>query len=195
MQIQLLNASTYVYSLVLLHVRCTALFFSWPYEMHRRVAHTVAAVIPRTYSTERSARLHDPARVIDEETNYYGTDDVYLPRQENSDFSGYDFTTHEDNDQQHWRRLDSRGESILSGLEGSGGEVYDRMTRSPESMLRTGSLDRVVEEFTDPPAPTDPVSPQLEPEEVEEVLEWELEQSGLYGGEYRLLLYVLPALR
>jgi len=55
-------------------------------------------------------------------------------------------------------------------------------------MRRTGSLDRVVEEFAEPPAPTDPVSPQLEQEEVEEVLEWELEESGLYGGSYKRLL-------
>lgn len=152
--------------------------------MHRRVAHTVAAVIPRTYSTERLARLQDPARVVAEETNYYGTEDIYVPRQESSDlsYSGYDLTTHDDNERHHWRRLDSRGESILSGLDGPGEEEHDRLRRSPESMREGVSLNRVAEEDADPSGPTDPIDPQLEPEDVEEAIEWELEENGLYGG-------------
>lgn len=148
--------------------------------MHRRVAHTVAAVIPRTYSAERLARMQDPARVFAEETTYYGREEV--PGQDSSpDLSGYDVTTHDDNEQQHWRRLDSLGESILSGLDGSGEEEYDRMRKSPESVR--GSLNRVAEEETDPPGPADPNDPQPELEDIEEAIEWELEENGLYGGE------------
>lgn len=152
--------------------------------MHRRVAHTAvaAAVIPRTYSTERLVGLHDPTRIITEDANYYGTEDVYIPRQESSDLGGYDLTTHDDNEQQHWRRLDSRGDSILSGLEGPGEEERDRMTRSPESLHRGVSLHRVAEEGADPPASTQPTDAQFEPEDVEEAIEWELEENGLYGG-------------
>lgn len=151
-------------------------------QMHRRVAHT-AAVVPRTYSTERLTRMQDPARVVSEETNYYyGTEGDHFPQQDtSSDLSGYDVTTHDDNEQQHWRRLDSLGESILSGLDGPGEEEQDRMRHSPESMR--GSLHRVPEEDADPPAPTGPNDPQLEPEDIEEAIEWELEENGLYGGE------------
>lgn len=151
--------------------------------MHRRVAHTVAAVIPRTYSTDRLARLQDPARVAAEETNYYGTDDVYIPRRDSSDsVGGYDLTTH-DEGQQRWRRLDSRGESILSGLDGPGEEEHDWLRGSPESMLQGGTLNRVAEEDADPPASTDPDNQQLEPEDIQAAIEWELEENGLYGGE------------
>jgi hypothetical protein len=155
--------------------------------MHRRVAHTAAAVIPRTYSSvERLTRLQDPARVVPEDAGtifYYGTEDAYIPRQESSDISGYDLTgtTHDDNEQHHWRRLDSRGDSILSGLDGPGEEEQERMRRSPESMRQGGSLNRVAEEDADPP--TDPNDPQLGPEDIEEAIEWELEENGLYGGE------------
>lgn len=151
--------------------------------MHRRVAHTAAVVVPHTYSAERLARVSDPARVVPDNTNYYGTQDVYIPRQDSSDLSGYDLTHNDDNEQHHWRRLDSRGESILSGLDSPGQEELDRFRGSPESMRRGGSLIRVAEEDADPPSPTDPIDPQLEPEDAEEVIEWELEQNGLYGGE------------
>ncbi|KAG9311115.1 hypothetical protein JVU11DRAFT_9025 [Chiua virens] len=154
--------------------------------MHRRVAHTTAAVIPRTYSTERLSRLYDPARVIAEETNYYGEENVAIPTQESSELSGYDLTTHDDDEHHHWRRLDSRGESILSGLEGPGEEL-DRMRRSPESMHHASSLNRVAEEDADS-APTDPNDERLEPEDIEEAIEWELEENGLYGGSYKRLL-------
>lgn len=156
---------------------------SYNLEMHRRVTHTVAAVIPRTYSTDRLARLQDPARVVTEESNYYGAEHVYTPRQDSSEISGYDLTTHNDDGQQHWRRLDSRGESILSGLDGPGEEEHDRMRRSPESMLQGGSLNSVAEESPDPPAPTDSNNQQLEPEDIQVAIEWELEENGLYGGE------------
>ncbi|KAN0080124.1 hypothetical protein V8E55_009690 [Tylopilus felleus] len=156
--------------------------------MHRRVAHTAAVVVPHTYSAERLARVSDPARVVPDNTNYYGTQDVYIPRQDSSDLSGYDLTHNDDNEQHHWRRLDSRGESILSGLDSPGQEELDRFRGSPESMRRGGSLIRVAEEDADPPSPTDPIDPQLEPEDAEEVIEWELEQNGLYGGSYKRLL-------
>ncbi|KAG8215196.1 hypothetical protein J3R82DRAFT_8731 [Butyriboletus roseoflavus] len=153
--------------------------------MHRRVAHTAAAVIPRTYSAERLARLQDPARVVAQETTYYGREDV--PHQDSSpDLSGYDLTAHDDNEQQHWRRLDSLGESILSGLDGPGEDEHERMRRSPESIR--GSLNRVEEEDADPSAPADLNDPQLEPEDIEEAIEWELEENGLYGGSYKRLL-------
>lgn len=150
--------------------------------MHRRVTHTVAAVIPRTYSTDQLARLQDPARVVAEETNYYGSDDVYVPQHGRSDLGGYDLTTPDDHEH-HWRRLDSRGDSILSGLDGPGEEEQERMRGSPECMFSGGPLNRVVEEDTDPLAYADPNSQQLEPEDIEEATEWELEQNGLYGGE------------
>lgn len=125
--------------------------------------------------------MHDPAGVVAEETNYYGTQDVHVPRRDSSsDLSGYDVTTRDDNEQQHWRRLDSLGESILSGLDGPG-EEEDRIRKSPESMR--GSLHRVAEEDADPPAPTDPNDTPLEPEDIEDAIEWELEENGLYGGE------------
>ncbi|KAH0833935.1 hypothetical protein J3R83DRAFT_11123 [Lanmaoa asiatica] len=151
--------------------------------MHRRVAHTVAAVAPQTYSAERLARLQDPARVVAEETNYYGTEGVH---DSGSDLGGYDMNTHDDDEQQHWRRLDSVGESILSGLDGE--EEHDRMRKSPESMLQGASLNRVAEEDADTPVPTDSSDPQLEPEDIEEAIEWELEENGLYGGSFRRLL-------
>lgn len=154
------------------------------YAMHRRVTQTTAAVIPRTYSTDRLARLQDPTRVVAEATNYYGAEDIYIPRQDSSEISGYDVTTHDDDEQQHWRRLDSRGESILSGLDGPGEEELDRMRRSPESMHPGISLNRVAEEDPDPPAPPDPnFNQQLEPEDIQEAIEWELEENGLYTGE------------
>ncbi|KAF8550655.1 hypothetical protein OG21DRAFT_1419383 [Imleria badia] len=54
--------------------------------------------------------------------------------------------------------------------------------------MREGvSLDRVAEDVDLPP-PTDPIDPQLEPEDVEEAIEWELEENGLYGGSYKRLL-------
>ena len=152
--------------------------------MHRRVAHTAAAVIPRTYSVERLARPQDPARVVPDDAAakfYYNTEDAYIPRQDSSDISGYDLTTHDDNERHHWRRLDSRGDSILSGLDGPGEEEHERMRRSPESMRQGSSLNRVAEEDADPP--TDPNDPQPGPEDIEEAIEWELEENGLYGGE------------
>ncbi|KAF8119747.1 hypothetical protein EV363DRAFT_1461136 [Boletus edulis] len=66
-----------------------------------------------THSTERWTRLRNPTRVVVEDTDYYGNEDIYIPPQESSDLGGYDLTTHDDNEQHHWRRLDSHGESIL----------------------------------------------------------------------------------
>ena len=154
--------------------------------MHRRVAHTTAAVTPHTYSAERLARLHDPARVVPEDAAtkfYYSTEDAYNAREESSELGGYDLTTHDDHEQHHWRRLDSRGESILSGLDGPGEAEHDRIRGSPESMLQGGSLNSVAEEDAGSPAPTNPNDPELGPEDIEEVIAWELEENGLYGGE------------
>jgi len=160
--------------------------------MHRRVTHAAAAVTSHAYShshsVERLERLQDPARVVPEDAAslfYYDSahGDAYIPRQQSSHLSGYDLTATDDNEHHQWRRLDSRGESILSGLDGPGEEEQDRLRKSPESMRQGSSLDRVAEEDADPPAPTDPSDPQLEPEEIEEAIEWELEENGLYAGE------------
>lgn len=157
--------------------------------MHRRVIHAAAVTshaYSHSHSVERLERLQDPARVVPEETAslfFCDSGDAYLPRQQSSHLSGYDLTAPDDNEHHQWRRLDSRGESILSGLDGPGEEEQDRLRGSPESMRQGSSLDRVAEEDADPPAPTDPNDPQVEPEDIEEAIEWELEENGLYLGE------------
>ncbi|KAG6374113.1 hypothetical protein JVT61DRAFT_4757 [Boletus reticuloceps] len=153
--------------------------------MHRRVAQTTTVV---AHSAERWTRLHDPARVVVADTNYYGSEDIYIPPQESSNLGGYDLTTHDDNEQHHWRRLDSRGESILSGLDGPDEGEQDRFRGSPESMRRGSSLNRVAEEDANPLPPTESIDEQLEPEDIEEAIEWELAEYGLYGGSYKRLL-------
>ncbi|KIJ18098.1 hypothetical protein PAXINDRAFT_72054 [Paxillus involutus ATCC 200175] len=84
--------------------------------------------------------------------------------------------------------MDSRGESILSGL---GEEERDRMRRSPDSMRHSSPLNRVAEEEdTDAVGlvRVETIGQELEPEDVEEEVEWVLEENGLYGGSYKRFL-------
>ncbi|KIK98271.1 hypothetical protein PAXRUDRAFT_824018 [Paxillus rubicundulus Ve08.2h10] len=158
--------------------------------MHRRVASTVAAVLPQTYSWGNSSRPQDPSRVAVEDvpdTNDYGIEESYIARHRASD-SDSDVDTHEysRNAPQQWRRMDSRGESILSGL---GDEERDRMRRSPDSIRHSSPLNRVAEEEdTEAVGLVDTIGQQLEPEDVEEHIQWVLEENGLYGGSYKRFL-------
>ncbi|KAF9228146.1 hypothetical protein BS17DRAFT_773150 [Gyrodon lividus] len=154
-------------------------------KMHRRVAHTVAAVLPQTYPWGSPSRRQDPARVAVEGTNDYG-EPYTAQRVSDSDF---DVDTHDysSTGPHQWRRMDSRSESILSGLAGE--EEHDRMRRSPESMRHSSPLNRVAEEDnTDAVGLVETTGQHLEPEDLEEVIEWELEENGLYGGSYKRFL-------
>ncbi|KAF9239454.1 hypothetical protein BU15DRAFT_74605 [Melanogaster broomeanus] len=84
--------------------------------------------------------------------------------------------------------MDSRGESILSGLDGE--EEHDRMMRrSPESLRHGAPLNRVAEEeSTDAMGLDETTGQELEPEDIEEEIELELEENGLYSGSYKRLL-------
>ncbi|KAI6013904.1 hypothetical protein EDC04DRAFT_3145203 [Pisolithus marmoratus] len=151
--------------------------------MHRRVAQTVAAVLPQTYYGWDS--LRDPSRVSDEAL--YAADQ---PEASQRGTFGSDYHSdphdHSDAGRAQWRRMDSHGESILSGLTDD--EHDHRMRRSPESLRRGGSLGRVAEE-DDTEAPQDPVyGAEYDAADVDEELEWELEENGLYLGSYKRLL-------
>lgn len=105
--------------------------------MHRRVAQTVAAVLPH-YGWDG---LRDPSRVTNEA--FYAAD-RRRPNSEGSQqgASGGDYHgdphDHPDAGVAQWRRMDSHGESILSGL--SDDENDNRMRGSPESLRRSSSF-------------------------------------------------------
>ncbi|KAL4071597.1 hypothetical protein V8B97DRAFT_408045 [Scleroderma yunnanense] len=149
--------------------------------MHRRVAQTVAAVLPQTYGwgTQR-----DTARVIDDRLFEAHPTEIFSQRAEaNSDVdiaAPYDPST----GTAQWRRMDSHGESILSGL--SDDEHDHRIRRSPESMRRRVSFSSVAEE--DNAEETTAFDPPYDAADNDDELEWELEQNGLYLGSYARLL-------
>ncbi|KIJ61202.1 hypothetical protein HYDPIDRAFT_177110 [Hydnomerulius pinastri MD-312] len=160
--------------------------------MHRRVAQTVAAVLPQTYAWG-SPRQWDPARLADEGISGrhdYGSEiaGAGSGRRRTSD-SDYDTDAHDfsSGGPQQWRRMDSRGESILSGLDGE--EEHDRMRHSPESMRRGSSLGRVAEEEAVNAEAVGLIETTIQqPEDPEDDIEWELEANGLYSGSYRRLV-------
>ncbi|KIK17580.1 hypothetical protein PISMIDRAFT_223185 [Pisolithus microcarpus 441] len=157
--------------------------------MHRRVAQTVAAVLPH-YGWDG---LRDPSRVTNEA--FYAAD-RRRPNSEGSQqgISGGDYHgdphDHPDAGVAQWRRMDSHGESILSGL--SDDENDNRMRGSPESLRRASSLGRVAEEDDSEDSMALPQTPEYGVEydatDVDEELEWELEENGLYLGSYKRLL-------
>ncbi|KAI6142377.1 hypothetical protein BKA82DRAFT_4148536 [Pisolithus tinctorius] len=154
--------------------------------MHRRVAQTVAAVLPQTYYGWDS--LRDPSRVTNEV--FYAPD---RPRPSESSRRGTsssdyhsDHDDHSDTGRAQWRRMDSHGESILSGL--SDDEHDHRMRGSPESLRRGSSLCRVAEEDNAEVSRDQAYDSDYDAADVDEALEWELEENGLYLGSYKRLL-------
>ncbi|KAI6102987.1 hypothetical protein F5141DRAFT_242972 [Pisolithus sp. B1] len=158
--------------------------------MHRRVAQTVAAVLPQTYYGWDS--LRDPSRVTNEA--FYAANHHRQNSEDSQRGTSSSDTDHHGDPHDHsgtgaaqWRRMDSRGESILSGF---GDDEHDnRMRGSPESLRRTSSLGRVAEEGDAEELPQTPVyGLEYGAADVDEELEWELEENGLYLGSYEQLL-------
>ncbi|KAH7882055.1 hypothetical protein F5I97DRAFT_2068851 [Phlebopus sp. FC_14] len=152
--------------------------------MHRRVAQTVAAVLPQTHvwsGSRQAGRIADEDNLRNDE-DYYSRDvaDHITAIGQPGAESAYNVNEpYFDYSSCQWRRMDSHGESILSGLSGEDGQ--ERMRKSPESMRRGSSLGRVAEEGQIDAGEEVDVDP-------DEAVEWELEQNGLYGGSYRRLL-------
>lgn len=143
--------------------------------MHRRVAQTVAAVLPQTYGW---GSQRDTPQVIND--GLFESDHPTRLNQRaatsDSDDSASPYTANTGTAQ--WRRMDSHGESILTGL--SDGEHDHRMRRSPESLRHGVSLGSVAEEDNAEEATA--YDPPYGAEANDDELEWELGQHGLYLG-------------
>jgi len=140
--------------------------------MHRRVAQTVAAVLPQTYGW---GSQRDTPRVINDGLDH----PTHLNQRAATSDSDDQSANSPNTGTAQWRRMDSHGESILTGL--SDDEHDNRMRRSPESLRRRVSLGSVAEEDNaEETTAYDP--PYYDAEASDDELEWELEQHGLYLG-------------
>ena len=79
-----------------------------------------------------------------------------------------------------WRRMDSHGESILSGLSSDSDD--NRMRGSPESLRRGAPLISVAEEDNDNAEEATAYDSPYDAEPSDDDIEWELQQHGLYLG-------------